>query len=274
MIEFLYCMLPCVVACTLIFVAPLALIVFISSDISSLPGESKMTEKTEQKIEQFWRDATAEDVARVMKGEKVEARFRDDDAEHWSVSRFLGGYNATCPNSLHWISSNANQWKFCQVYDPPQWYLDKPDPGEGWRLLEKFPDEDLREGDEIWVDESWCLSWRANNDEKIQKTNKWYRRRIEPVKQDAGSTCASTIPKGWTALLLDEPRLASDAYWSLGAKCWVIIDECRLELANRDKWPAIRQVENWRCMMLMEGCCYRLPNGHGIKVTKEGFELE
>jgi hypothetical protein len=49
-------------------------------------------------------------------------------------------------------------------------------------LLEKFPDEDLREGDEIWVDESWCFSWRANNDEKIQKTNKWYRRRIEAEK--------------------------------------------------------------------------------------------
>jgi hypothetical protein len=26
--------------------------------------------------------------------------------------------------------------------------------------------------------------------------------------------------------------------------------------------------------MLMEGCFYRLPGGQGIKVTKQGFELE
>jgi hypothetical protein len=229
----------------------------------------------EQKIEQFWRDATAEDVARVMAGEKVEARFRDVDTSIWSVSRFLGGYDATCPNSLRWISSNANQWKFCQVYDPPQWYLDKPDPGEGWRLLEKFPAEELQPEDDWWKIESkdWLPSRRACRGEQ-QDEDVWYRRRIEPVKQDAGSTCASNIPKGWSALSLDEPRLASDAFWSVGAKDWVIIDECRVEYANLDKWPAIRQVENWRCMQLMEGCFYRLPNGHSIKITKEGFELE
>jgi hypothetical protein len=229
---------------------------------------------TEQKIEQFWRDATAEDIAKVMRGEKVEARFRDVDTSVWSVSRFLGGYDATCPNSLHWISSNANQWKFCQVYEPQQWWLDKPDPGEGYRLLEKFPDEELKKGDEWLRYGEWKETERPYSGQTKQTYGAWYRRRIEPVKQDAGSTSASNIPKGWTALSLDEPRLASDAYWSVVAKDWVIIDECRVEYANRDKWPAIRQVENWRCMMLMEGCFYRLPSGQGIKVTKQGFELE
>jgi hypothetical protein len=228
---------------------------------------------TEQKIEQFWRDATAADITKVMRGEKVEARFRDVDTSIWSVSRFLGGYDATCPNSLHWISSNANQWKFCQVYDPPQWWLDKPDPGPGRRLLEKFPDEPKLGTDEFWNCDLKEWMQTATTGETQSKCA-WYRRRIEPVKQDAGSTCASNIPKGWTALLLDEPRLASDAFWSVGAKDWVIIDECRVEYANRYKWPAIRQVENWRCMQLMEGCFYRLPNGHSIKITKEGFELE
>jgi hypothetical protein len=68
--------------------------------------------------------------------------------------------------------------------------------------------------------------------------------------------------------------LESDAFWSVGAKDWVIIDECRVEYANRDKWPAIRQVETHKTMQLMEGCFYRLPNGQGIKVTKQGFELQ
>jgi hypothetical protein len=115
-----------------------------------------------------------------------------------------------------------------------------------------------------------CLKWSGG----YVQDGLFYRRRIESVKQDAGSTSASNIPKGWTALSDDEPRLASDAFWSLGAKDWVIIDECRVESANRDKWPAIRQVEHCRCMMLMEGCFYRLPGGQGIKVTKQGFELE
>ena len=228
---------------------------------------------SEQKIEQFWRDATAGDIAKVMRGEKVEARFRDVDTSIWSVSRFLGGYDATCPNSLHWISNNANQWKFCQVYDPPQWYTDKPDPGEGYRLLEKFPDEELESEDDWFTPESkiWSPSIRACRGER-QDEDIWYRRRIEPVKHDAGSTSASNIPKGWTALSDDEPRLASDAYWSQDAEAWVIIDGW-VEAANRQKWPAIRQVENRRCMMLMEGCFYRLPSGQGIKVTKQGFEV-
>jgi hypothetical protein len=228
----------------------------------------------ETKIEAFWRDATAGDVARVMKGEKVEARFRDVDTSIWSVSRFLGGYDATCPNSLHWISNNANQWKQCQVYDPPQWWLDKPDPGEGWRLLGKFPHEDKLGTDEAW--DCHLKEWRQTSvDDGIQCEEVWYRRRIEPNSPEKldGSTCASNIPKGWTALSFDEPRLESDAYWSQDAEAWVIVDGW-VEAANREKWPVIRQVETHKTMMLMVGYHYRLPNGITITVTKRGFEVE
>ena len=147
------------------------------------------------KIEQFWRDATADDVARVMKGEKVEARFRDEDTDIWSVSRFLGGYDATCPNSLHWISNNANQWKQCQVYDPPQWYTDKPDPGKGWRLLEKSPDEPKLATDEFW--NCHLREWRQTftNDGDQVKTV-WYRRRIEPVKPEKLDSCVDHLEVG------------------------------------------------------------------------------
>jgi hypothetical protein len=219
---------------------------------------------SEQKIEQFWRDATAGDIAKVMKGENVYARFRDRYADGWA-EYYLSGVNGK-----NWIAGNF-RWDLCQVYDPPQWYLDKPDPGEGWRLLEKFPPENVKPGDcfysvsSIWVEEMHHVT--------IQADTIWYRRRIEPVKQDAGSTCASNIPKGWTALSDDEPRLASDAYWSALVDSWVLIGDARLESANREKWPAIRQVETHKTMQLMEGCFYMLPNGHGIKVTKQGFEV-
>ena len=220
----------------------------------------------ETKIEAFWRDATAEDIAKVMKGENVYARFRDRYADGWA-EYYLSGVNGK-----GWIAGNF-RWDLCQVYEPQQWWLDKPDPGEGYRLLEKFPDED-----KLGTDEAWDVhkrEWRVTSiDDGIQCEEVWYRRRIEPVKQDAGSTCASNIPKGWTALSDDEPRLASDAYWSALVDSWVLIGDARLESANRDKWPAIRQVEHCRCMMLMEGCFYRLPGGQGIKVTKQGFELE
>jgi hypothetical protein len=222
----------------------------------------------ETKIEAFWRDATAEDIAKVMKGENVYARFRDRYADGWA-EYYLSGVNGK-----GWIAGNF-RWDLCQVYEPQQWWLDKPDPGEGYRLLEKFPDEPKLNTDEFFdaFDKAWTLVGDTGSN---QYYGVWYRRRIEPNSPEKldSSTCASNIPKGWTALSLDEPRLESDAYWSQDAEAWVIIGGGWVEAANRDKWPAIRQVENWRCMQLMEGCFYRLPNGHGIKVTKEGFELE
>ncbi len=313
-----------------------------------------------EKIEQFWRDATAEDIAKVMKGENVYARFRDRYADGWA-EYYLSGVNGK-----GWIAGNF-RWDLCQVYDPPQWWLTKPDPGEGFRLLEKFPDEELKKGDEWLRHGEWKETERPYGGQTKQTYGAWYRRRIEPVnnleipnesselvaiamqmaceefgrgdgtfnsanfehacRQIVGSSCSidghviafildgrqdvealkggrhyrylkyasrsystqeqqsksskaphgsrslENIPTGWRLLNDNEDRIASDAFWSIGAKDWVIIDECRVEYANRDKWPAIRQVENWRCVQLMEGCFYRLPNGQGIEVTKQGFEL-
>jgi hypothetical protein len=225
---------------------------------------------TEQKIEQFWRDATAGDTT---SGKHLAARFRDYPNGNWADNRTLAGWRRIAGEpSLIFYDEAGVAWFQCQVYEPQQWWLDKPDPGKGWRLLEKFPDEPKLNTDEFFdtFDNAWL---QVGDNGCAQYHGVWYRRRIEPVKQDAGSTSASNIPKGWTALSLDEPRLASDAYWSALVDSWVLIGDTRLESANREKWPAIRQVENWRCMMLMEGCFYMLPNGHGIKVTKQGFEV-
>jgi hypothetical protein len=230
----------------------------------------------EQKIEQFWRDAKHGDVARVMNREAVEARFRDRIDQEWKPGLLSGWSKIDKSDSLQWVSSEGAFWRYCQVYDPPQWYTDKPDPGEGWRLLEKFPHEDLKIGDEAQlINGEWGASYQAKTG-GTQVLAMWYRRRIEPNNPEKldGSRSKDNIPTGWRFLNDDEERFASDAFWSLGAKDWVIIGECRVKYANRDKWPAIRQVENSRCMKLIEGCYYRLPNGHSIKVTKKGFELE
>jgi hypothetical protein len=232
---------------------------------------------SEQKIEQFWRDATSEDIAKVMRGEKVEARFRDPSAGwgDWVLYAvdnsilFIAGWK-----DGEWFDHEEDNWTQCQVYEPPQWYIDKPDPGEGWRLLDR--DENLEVGDEAKAYGSSHDEWVAlsRGFEQGQKDFIWYRRRIErnkPEKLDS-SPCIG-FPKGWTALSDDEPRLASDAYWSQDAEAWVIITDGWVEAANREKWPAIRLVETHKSLQLKAGYTYRLPSGASIIATKNGFEV-
>jgi hypothetical protein len=130
-----------------------------------------------KKIEAFWQNATADDVARVMAGETVEARFRDAETEPWTSPRGLRGWS-----DGKWISSLC--WKQCQVYREPFWWTDKPDPGPGYRLLGKFPDEELKPGDDawdVWNDKQWRMSDSANG-RLPQGKDIWYRRRLEPVE--------------------------------------------------------------------------------------------
>ncbi len=227
-------------------------------------------QKSEQKIEQFWRDANAGDIAKVMRGENVEARFRDDDTEHW-IESLLQGWR--CDSDFEWRGLDAFFCN-CQVYEPPRWWLDKPDPGEGWRLLGKFPAEGLQPGDEWFEPDPLEAGWKVSHNER-QANFLWYRRRIEPNNPEKleSSRSKDYIPTGWRLLNDNEDRIASDAYWSLGASEWCLIGEDRVNFANRSKWPAIRQIETHKTMQLVLWCQYRLPNGRSIKVTKEGFEL-
>jgi len=127
---------------------------------------------SEQKIEQFWRDANAGDIAKVMRGEKVEARFRDGEGTSWYLRKLIGW------NTGLFRCDRAEGWKQCQVYDPQQWWLDKPDPGEGYRLLGKFPDEDKLGTDEAWNPED--AKWQPIARGGEQEYAAWYRRRIDP----------------------------------------------------------------------------------------------
>ena len=135
------------------------------------------------KVEAFWQDATADDVARVMDGETVEARFWDDNLQGWTT-RTLSGWQTTGVRPL-WHSSDGFVWTRCQVYREPSWYANKPDPGLGCRLLEKLPDEELKPGDEYFDRPTgrWHLSGHAKTQQQ-QLTETWYRRRIEPVEPE------------------------------------------------------------------------------------------
>jgi hypothetical protein len=133
-------------------------------------------------IEKFWRDATVSDLVKVMESETVEARFADDGG-NWVLSK-LRGWRSSSRVLDNWIDDDGARWDCCQVYDPPQWFLDKPEPGEGYRLLGKFPDEALQPEDEaVTVAGLWHESWQASIG-GTQVEDIWYRRRIEQPKPE------------------------------------------------------------------------------------------
>ena len=227
---------------------------------------------SEQKIELFWRDATADDVAEIVKtGKTREARFRDNDISNW-VLLSLTGFRRE--SGYDWLDCNYVGWRFCQVYDPQQWFLNKPDPGEWYRLLGKFPPEPKLATDDYWSDlyKGWRESGSGDGD---QNENVWYRRRIanNPEIPDS-SRSRDIIPSGWRLLGKDEDRLASDAYWSQSCKEWLLIGDDRVAIANElPKWHAIRLTTNVTDLSLIEGFGYVLPGGGRIRVTAKGFDV-
>jgi hypothetical protein len=132
-----------------------------------------------------------------MKGEKVEARFRDEDYEEWRDGEFLGGLRAFRSIPLAWIDLDGVQWAQCQVYEPQQWWLDKPDPGEGWRLLDPFKEKNLEKFDEFFC--TATKAWRQSANAmlgKDQQPETWYRRRIEPNKPEKLDSCVDHLEVG------------------------------------------------------------------------------
>ena len=197
-----------------------------------------------EKIEAFWENATAKDIERVMAGETVEARFWDDE-HRGKVLGSLVGWSRSEPC---WCCEHCKQtggrsyFENCQVYREPSWYADKPDPGPGYRLLGRFPDEELKPGDELWDlwdDKQWAESENANCGGH-QGFGFWYRRRIEPVKPE---------PKHYVLRVGDS-----------------------VETPSGHKIKVISSTEQ-RIYSLDAGDKLTLPNGQTITITAKGFEV-
>jgi hypothetical protein len=164
-----------------------------------------------EKIEAFWENATADDVARVMAGETVEARFRDDDHCGYTEG-ILAGWTKGDPSWLFSDQAHGQSYfETCQVYREPSWWTDKPDPGPGFRLLEKFPDEELKPGDDawdVWNDKQWRMSDSANG-RLPQGKDIWYRRRLEPVEPEPKHCVlrvgdSASLPNGQTITITEK----------------------------------------------------------------------
>jgi hypothetical protein len=156
-----------------------------------------------KKIEVFWENATADDVAETMKtGKPIPARVRNEDVDLWLDDAVLQGWI-----NGNWAARGA-YWTFCQVYREPSWYANKPDPGPGFRLLEKFPDEPVRGGDFVYrSDGVWVELVSECN--PMQGPRLWYRRRIEPVEPEPQHYVlrvgdSATLPNGQTITITEK----------------------------------------------------------------------
>ena len=234
-----------------------------------------------EKIEAFWQDATAEDVARVMAGETVEARFRDSDRYDWWTHHLAGWKEC---NQSKWIDSNASSWVNCQVYREPSWYTNKPDPGPGYRLLGKFPDEDLNSSDEFYREGVWNLTCKESGS---PHAGYWYRRRIEPVepKFAVGQTVKVVGPKekpalhwgkemdcqiGFTGVIRNDPLYEDgERFYNLeGIGIWCF---------REDYLEAVEPVENKPVLIrrwtVDPGDEIKLPSGRLLIINQDGFEV-
>jgi hypothetical protein len=63
-----------------------------------------------------WRDATPDDVFKVLKGETIRARVREEATQNW-VSTDVDGYDLhiTGWHRDKFIDSEGSHWSFCQV---------------------------------------------------------------------------------------------------------------------------------------------------------------
>ena len=259
-----------------------------------------------EKIEAFWENATADDVAKMMKGETVEARFRDHLQEDWSKTVWLlAGYDSTEENS--WIDNTGCPWRYCQVYREPSWYANKPDPGPGFRLLGKFPDEDPQLGDSVFCPGSEIWLELEAPFEPGQRHGLWYRRRIEP-KFAVGQTVKVVGPKVSDAKQWDSemarhvgtlqtikyiegfanpPEIFYGVYGidsrtfredylepvEPEPKHYVLRVGDSVETPSGHRVRVISRGETQRFWSLNAGDRLTLPNGQTITITEKGFEV-
>jgi len=192
-----------------------------------------------EKIEQFWVNATADDVAGIANNRNpISARLRDSGKDGWEDG-LLAGWKLR-RSDVAWIDADGASWKQCQVYREPSWWTERPDPGPGYRLLEKFPDEPKLGTDEAWqpIDGRWDL---VRNDDGIQAGRTWYRRCIEPVEPE---------PKHYVLRVGDSVETPSGHLISVVS-------------------PGVEQIE----FKLKAGFTAKLPNGQTIKATEKSFEV-
>jgi len=268
---------------------------------------------TAERIEEFWENATSDDVAKIANTRKsTVARFRDEENEGWVDYPLVGWKLSKHLPGARWIDADGAMWNHCQVYREPSWHANKPDPGLGWRLLGKFPDEELKPGDDawdVWNDNQWRMSDSANGG-MPQGRGIWYRRRIEAVepKFTVGQTVRVVGPKERPALhwgkemdrhigfagVIQNIPLYEDGkrFYNLeGIGIWCFREDYLEPVEPEPKHYVLRVGDSFETpsghlikavspgveqieFKLRAGFKATLPNGQTITATEKGFEVK
>jgi hypothetical protein len=155
-------------------------------------------------------------------------------------------------------------------------------------LLGKFPDEELKPGDEawdVWNDKQWRMSDSANG-RLPQGRDIWYRRRIEPEPKFAvGQTVKVVGPKvkpakdwgkemdrhvGLAGVIRSIPILEGEGtFYNLeGIGIWCFREDYLEPVEPVESKPLL--IRRWT---VDPGDEIKLPNGRMLVISKDGFEV-
>lgn len=126
-------------------------------------------------VEEFWKEVKPEDF---LKNRDMIVRVRSGIYD-WSGPTKLDGFTLyTDKDKVTWYA-NGSLYDECQMYDPPEYWLNKPTPNPGYRLLNKFPHEDIAIGDEGWntTSKRWVTVKSPYSNKQPDEV--WFSRRIE-----------------------------------------------------------------------------------------------
>ena len=236
-------------------------------------------------IEAFWVDATEDDVAEIMKtGKPIPARVRNADNEAWREDLISGWSLPKFLPVAVWIDLDGVRWKQCQVYREPSWHADKPDPGPGFRLLEKFPPEAKLGTDEYWSGEGWMPAGSRDNDQHEQV---WYRRRIEAVPKFVvgqtvrvvGPKCDNSVFRHWsidmekhvgkTSTIKVREKKDADWFYEISdSVVWSFREDYLEPVEPVESKPVL--IRRWT---VDPGDEIKLPNGRTLVISQDGFEV-
>lgn len=137
-------------------------------------------------VEEFWKEVKPEDFLKnrdmIVRLRTIHKGMVGNGASDWSGPTKLDGFTLyTDKDKVTWYA-NGSLYDECQMYDPPEYWLNKPTPNPGFRLLNKFPHEDIAIGDEGWNTRSKCWVTVKSPSSNKQPDEVWFSRRIEEPK--------------------------------------------------------------------------------------------
>jgi hypothetical protein len=179
-----------------------------------------------------WRDATAEDVAEIIKtGKPIPARFRDDEKAKWFISE-LAGWTA---GMIQWYSTDDDLWAQCQVYREP---APTRSPKDGCRMLED--NEEPMPGDFIDWGAGWNYLGEGFFPSLAVAAPAWYCRPIKATVEEIGKNVGPEVIEAFSPVVVQpestqkkyrEPTLADLADGPI---------DCEVRDNDRQKWhPAV-----------------------------------